>query len=116
MSTEFICLHPNYTFQAKQTICHPKMKEIYTQKFVKNNHEKDTEVIPDILLDCENVKEMLSDTVPEEWERYSLDDMVSNVFKPYKIIESGDIEEFYIQLEQELGFEEDEVYSEEENE
>jgi hypothetical protein len=41
--------------------------------------------------------------------------MVPNVFKPVTIIDSIDIEEFYIQLYQELGLDEDELYSEEDN-
>ena len=111
---DVISLRPNYTFRTEQTICHTKMKEIYSKKYVLNENKKET--IPDIILDCENAHEILSETVPEQWERYSLDDMLSCVFTPVKIINSADMEDFYMLMDQELGIEEDELYSEEENE
>ena len=110
---DVLSLRPNYTMCPKSIICHAKMKEIYSKKYVKNEDKRES--IPDILLDCENVNEMLNDKGSEEWERYSLDSMVPNVFKPVTIIDSIDIEEFYIQLYQELGLDEDELYSEEDN-
>ena len=109
-----ISLRPNYTMCHKSMICHAKMKEIYSKKFVKNKDKKVS--IPDILLDCENVNEIVYGTVSEEWERYSLDSMISQIFNPITIIDYSDIEEFYTQLYQEPGLDEDELYSEEDNE
>lgn len=109
---DVISFRPNYTFCTEKTICHPKMNEIYSKKYVLNEDKK--EIIPDILLDCENMNEMLCETAPKQWERYSLSNMVSSVFTPVKIIDSLDIEDFYMIMDQELEIYEDEQYSEEE--
>ena len=126
-----IKFHPNYKYKKVNTNeSSARMKKIHSIKYSKNikNIKNDNIVnqqfrpskISDILLDCEYMKEIcdleINHCIPSEWNKYSLDDFISNVFHPIQIITNNDIEEFILDMETPLYFEETNYASEEERE
>lgn len=108
-----ISLRPNYNSDNLYNICSEKMKSIYNQKFVHNEEQYN---IPDILLDCEYMNEMIHDEIPTEWEKISLEDMVSYVYTTNVVVSHSDMDEFFTEIFTDLKFEDDEYETEEETE
>lgn len=107
-------LSPNYTMDNQHSICSTKMKQLYSKKFQVKEHEQST--IPDVLLDCEYMDDILYDDVPEEWSRIHLDDMITSVFTPHATVSHNDVEEFFNTIYSEIRFEEEDFETEEETE
>ena len=59
---------------------------------------------------------MIHDEITTEWEKISLEDMVSYVYTTNVVVSHSDMDEFFTEIFTDLKFEDDEYETEEETE
>ena len=117
--TEPISLYPNYSHKKKSELS-KRLDKICSLKFKKNKEVTNNELkfntkLHNTLLDCNYGKEMLNNDIPEEWEKFTLSDFISNVYSPFVCITKFDVEDFMNDLDMELNYECNDSYHSEED-